>query len=733
MTMNEQGGAAGRHRRSAKYRALDAERQAAALEEEKRLEAERRQRAEEERRVAGLADETPQESRVQHPVSGNARKANTVRFGDNQRGYSQPVPPIQGDAAGYSQPQVPVQQRYATQPQAPASYSQPQAPVSYSQPQAPVSYSQPQAPVSYSQPQAPVSYSQPQAPVSYSQPQAPLSYSQPQMPVQQRYASQPMQPVPWNGTQPPTPVGQPGGPYAGPQGYAQNPGYPQGDTRSARPQADPREDTQKKLRAFPIRLVLIILAVIALGVGGYFGYKAYQEHREMQRRLAAVAAYNELFCENVYVDGIHLGGMTQEEARAAVTAHIASSTGAWHVKLNHDGQTLKEIRSDDLGVTVDIEGALSSAWQQGHEGADMARYDEMEKLAQERFDAYTTEPGGNTAVIDAILAGLAQQMYRKEEDAEMIGFNQDATDPFTFKPEVIGLVLDTEPIRDELYHRLSSGESGEIELKPTEVMPQNTVESLRAERYALRGFGTTPISSSSDENRTNNIRRAFELISGTIIEPGKQFSFNGVVGERTEKNGFLAAPEYVYEEIQPGIGGGVCQASSTIYQAAVRANMTITKREQHSLKVNYTDYGKDATVYWNSNHRIDFAFANNTEYPIYITAAVQSDPKNKKRFVCNVRIYGQGLEDDATYDIVTVETVIPAPTETEYIRDKNQKYVTYTDQEYEYRKASSGMSVDSYRVKYVKGKEVSREFLYTDVYKEKTRQVYVGIRERPST
>ena len=89
-------------------------------------------------------------------------------------------------------------------------------------------------------------------------------------------------------------------------------------------------------------------------------------------------------------------------------------------------------------------------------------------------------------------------------------------------------------------------------------------------------------------------------------------------------------------------------------------------------------------------------------------------------------IYGAGL-GDVTYEIVTVDTVIPAPEEPEIIRDKNQEYVVYTDEEYELRKAFDGHSVDSFRVTYDKSKnEIAREFLYNDIYKAKSRQVMVG-------
>ena len=605
-----------RHRRSEKYAALDAERQAAAREEALRQQQEAERAA-------------PPESRVQYPYVGNAARGDS-HFGEAQREWSQGSQPLQT-----------------------ASYQ----------------------------------------------------------------ATESSTGVGWGWSAGYQPV------QTGPQNYR---------TQAAPPPRPlpPAVARKKRGMRVPLRILLIVLALALLAAAGYSGLKAWRNYQREQEVHRAVTPYDTLFCPNTFVDGIALGGMTQEEARAAVTAQSQSSTGSWFVKLTLDGETLQELRASDLGVQVDIEAALAKAWQQGHTGTEEQRLAAMEQLQETPFEAYSTNPGSDTSHLDGILNSLAVRLYREPRNAVMTSFDSMATYPFSFEPEVIGRMLETASLKEQIYHRLSSMESGEIALQPTIIQPDITVDYLKENAYALRGTGTTPISTSSDEYRTANIRLAFEYISGTVIQPGKSFSFNGVVGQRTEKRGFKPAPEYVYNEVTPGIGGGVCQASTTVYQAAVRANLQIDKREPHSMAVNYTPYGKDATVYWFSNHKIDLVFTNNTDYPIYITAAVQSDPKNRKRLVCSVKIYGQGL-NGSTYDFVTEETVIPAPTEPEVIRDKNRRYVTYKDQEYETRKAADGMSVTSYRVQYEKGKEIGREFLFTDIYEAKSRQVYVGILDRP--
>ncbi len=484
--------------------------------------------------------------------------------------------------------------------------------------------------------------------------------------------------------------------------------------------------TPPKKKHTLLKIAAAVVLIAGLAVGGYYGVRGVQKMVHDRQVLQAVEPYDKIYCDNVYVDGIHLGGMTQEEAREAVTRQANERAENWSVRLMNDGEVAREIRTSDLGMSVHVDSALKAAWDMGHQGTNEDRLADMEALKTTPFEDYTTVPGSDTSIIDGILNQLARDFYIAPEDAELTAFVPSATYPFTFKNEVVGRTLNTESIKEELYRMVSSMQSGEIELTPTTVEPNVTVDKLKKTTVALRGKGTTPISSKSEENRNNNIRRAFEQISGTIIHPGQNFSFNNIVGQRTVGNGFFPADEYVYEQVQSGIGGGVCQASSTVYLAAVRAGMKIVHREPHSMAVNYTSFGKDATVYWYSNHKIDLVFKNTTDQDIYITAAVQSASGNRTKLECNVCIYGAGL-DGVTYDIVTVDTVIPPPEEPEIIRDKNQEHVIYTDEEYELRKASEGHSVDSYRVTYdIQKNEIAREFLYTDIYKAKARQVMVG-------
>ena len=496
---------------------------------------------------------------------------------------------------------------------------------------------------------------------------------------------------------------------------------------------------KKRILILAISLAAAVAVIVALIIflPGIMENQSLAEQNRRRSESAAilrqtVAPYDNRFCENVWVDGVHLGGMTQDEARAAV-ARTASDRN-WTITLTWNGELYDTITPATTGVTYDTEAALYNAWQQGHVGTDAERAAAMEALQAEAYrgDSLSGEP--DLTQVEARVSLLADQLYVPPEDAYLKEFDALRTDPFVFEPEKPGTVLDTEALEAQISAMIHGSRSGSVELAGCvhEMPPTVTVASLRAEKYTLIGQGTTSISTTSTYERNQNIRRAFDLINGRVIKPGKQFSFNAIVGERTEKNGFFPAPEYVYGEHVEGIGGGVCQASSTIYLAAIRANLRINKRTQHSLEVNYTDKGKDATVYWYDRHKVDLAFTNSTEDDIYITAAVQSDPKRKNRWVCVVNIYGRSLGEGITYDIVTEETVIPAPEEPDIRRDKDAKYVKYKDEEYVLQEAADGTSVESWRVKYVNGVEESREHLFTDTYNAKQQIIYVGTRERPA-
>lgn len=205
--------------------------------------------------------------------------------------------------------------------------------------------------------------------------------------------------------------------------------------------------------------------------------------------------------------------------------------------------------------------------------------------------------------------------------AEVIGDPVSATvskeDGTTIIPEKRGVQFDVEEARTIIGD--GSAESYSIPITTTEA-------AVTAEELSEVLFRDTLASCSTSLNegnvpRTNNVRLAAASINGTILNPGDEFSYNTVVGERTTDRGYQSAGAYSGNEIIDEVGGGVCQPSSTLYMAVLRADLEVTQRVNHSFTVSYTPLGEDATVSWGGP---DFCFKNNTNYPVKILA-VQAD------------------------------------------------------------------------------------------------------------
>ena len=474
-----------------------------------------------------------------------------------------------------------------------------------------------------------------------------------------------------------------------------------------------QQKPKKKHRVW-LYLLLAVLIIGMIAGGTYYGIKLSKEAEARKIISDKVTPYDSLYCPGVYVDGIHLGGMTPEQAMNSVQSQINQSHTAWSVQLTYQGIVVANIDSALLNMNVDqneLNALMNEAWKQGHDGTQEERYRQMEALEKTPYTAYTARPSSDTSQIDSLLASLKQQIDVQAQDAQVLAFDVTRAYPFVFSEEVTGLNLNTGPLKTQLYQMVSTMTSGTVELVPEVIRPQQTVAELE-KHYALRATATTPIDKHSTDDRNNNIRRCFQLISGTVVQPGKSFSFNKTVGPRTIENGFYPAIEYINDEHVEGIGGGACQASTTVYQAAVCAGLEITSRRPHSDSVSYADYGKDATVYMGGK-QIDLVFKNNTDEPIYITAEVLTDPSNTKRLMTKVCIYGKDLGTTRyTLETETIET-LPSIMEPVYVKDKESE-----------AKAKDGCVVNSYRMTYTDGVLTNREFLFKDTYNPKPEKIY---------
>ena len=283
------------------------------------------------------------------------------------------------------------------------------------------------------------------------------------------------------------------------------------------------------------------------------------------------------------------------------------------------------------------------------------------------------------------------------------------TDPYVVHPSSTGLDFDIS--MDEAREMLKTyQEEYTIPLKVT--YPSVSTNDIGSEAFPdlLSSFRTSFTSSNS--NRSTNIRLCSEKINGTVLMPGETFSFNQVVGKRTPEAGFKPATAYSGGKVVQEYGGGICQVSSTLYNAVLYANLEITERTNHGYKPSYVDPGLDATVSWGGP---DFKFTNNRDYPIRIVC----DTSNK---ILNIYIYG--LKRDTDYKVVL---------DAQYVSTVNFKTVYQKDsslasgQSRIVQSGSNGCKTATYKYLYdANGTLVSSECISRDTYNPHNKIVAVG-------
>ena len=297
---------------------------------------------------------------------------------------------------------------------------------------------------------------------------------------------------------------------------------------------------------------------------------------------------------------------------------------------------------------------------------------------------------------------IHEEIYKEVKDAY---YTQN---PFTVYPEEEGIDFDIEQANSILSEEK---EEYVIPLKITK--PNKTVKDIGTEAFPdlLATFSTNYNAGNAD--RTTNLRLAANKINGTVLLPNEEFSYNTVVGERTINAGYKMAATYSNGAVVDGLGGGICQISSTLYDAVVMANLNITTRRNHQFVTSYVPAGKDATVVWGSQ---DFKFVNSRKYPIRITATVQGG-------VATVQVWG--IKEEVEYDI-SIETkkiATIAPT-TQYIQDPNLP----AGQQKVVQAGSDGRKVEAYKVTKLNGQVVSTTLLSRDTYNAMQRVIHVGTR-----
>ena len=287
----------------------------------------------------------------------------------------------------------------------------------------------------------------------------------------------------------------------------------------------------------------------------------------------------------------------------------------------------------------------------------------VDELLQEIYhgvpkETYTLETTGLEEAVASQVSEIASKWDKPAKNASISSFDKQSG-KFVFTGEEAGQQVNQEALTAQIEAAIASKDfDAQITAEMTSVAPEIT-EGTAREKYKTISTYTTKTTSNSKRN--TNVRLACEAIDGIVLAPGETFSFNDRVGERTTAKGYQSAAAYNNGEVVQETGGGVCQVSTTLYNAVVRSGLKTTVRRSHTFEPSYVTPGMDATVSWGGP---DYAFINNSNTGIGVRASYGDQ-------TCTVSIYGIPLlEEGVKYDLKSTklkDTNVPAPT---YVEDQ---------------------------------------------------------------
>lgn len=308
----------------------------------------------------------------------------------------------------------------------------------------------------------------------------------------------------------------------------------------------------------------------------------------------------------------------------------------------------------------------------------------------------TVQPG------EINLEKIRNEIYKEPKDAYI------SKNPTTVHPHENGVDF---AISIEEAKKIIEEDKNEYIIPLKITVPKKTVEDLGEEAFPDKLATFTTRYDPSNKNRANNVSISADKIDGTIIMPGETFSYNQTVGERTIAAGYKEAGAYSGGRVVQDVGGGICQTSSTLYNAVLLANLEIVDRTNHQFLTSYVEAGKDATVTWGG---IDFKFKNSRSYPIKIEASA-------KNGVCEMSIYG--IREETEYEVeIQSEVLSYLPYTTKYEEDPTLEEGKEVIEQSGYE----GCTSETYRILKKNGKIISKTLLSKDTYDPMTRIIRRG-------
>ncbi len=322
------------------------------------------------------------------------------------------------------------------------------------------------------------------------------------------------------------------------------------------------------------------------------------------------------FANGVTVEGIDLGGKTMEQAKDALADIEKQKTSGYRFELKYQDQTFA-VSDQNFKVTCNTDEVLEEAIQ------------------AKKAENFSLSTAVDQSTLKTALENAVEPLNKEAKDAQAKSFDP-SSGKVTCDAAQTGVEVQNDQVLQDVQKILDEGnKTGSVTLTVKTVDPQVTADDIQKNTVKLGTFSTV---STNNANGTFNMARALSTANGTIIQGGGMFSFLNTVGACDEAAGYKSAGAIVDGKVVDSYGGGICQASTTIYGAALRSACNITVRYNHTYASSYVPLGLDATVSWPS---ADLQFKNPTKYPMFIVSG-----SNGNTMFCTIYGYNDGTWDN---------------------------------------------------------------------------------------
>ena len=359
--------------------------------------------------------------------------------------------------------------------------------------------------------------------------------------------------------------------------------------------------------------------------------------------LAGAAVSVPLLCngsgtviQGLSVDGMKAGGMSREDLHSFITAKNEKIGSRALTVERHEVKKTWAYKDFSVGMNADEEtDRILAVGRSGHFLSDLT----VQWKALLGGDAERLVISYDEEKVDRQIQGLAAEYGKPPVNSRPVIHGDGSVAFSEGKPY---MQIDQAKMKTLVNAQLLSGNEGTVEIPVMAEKGPSVPASARKDIDRVLGVYTTYFSQSP--NRSANIERAAKSIDGWLIQPGETFSFNQATGLRTRENGYLDAPVFLDGKLVPDAGGGVCQVSTTLFNAVLLAGLAVTERTCHFGPVAYVPIGQDATV---ADGYLDFKFQNNLTKPVYIMASYSPG---------EIRLYILGNHSDMPRSAVVAET-----------------------------------------------------------------------------